>query len=43
MGDRQMLVSMSRSAVLNVQRYNIQHIAEIWKRLFEQIMAGDNK
>jgi hypothetical protein len=43
MGDRQMLVSMSRSAVVNVQRYNIQHIAETWKHLFEEILAGDNK
>ena len=43
MGNRQMLTSMARSAVENVQRYNIQHIAETWKRLFEEILIGDNK
>lgn len=43
MGNGHLLTSMARSAVLNVQRYNIQHIAETWKRLFEEIMASENK
>jgi glycosyltransferase involved in cell wall biosynthesis len=26
---------MARNAVQNVQRYNIEHIAQYWKRLFD--------
>ncbi|MBQ8657127.1 MAG: glycosyltransferase family 4 protein [Prevotella sp.] len=39
MSDREMRVTFSNQALKNVQRFQIEHIAETWKELFNEVIS----